>query len=710
LKLRLFVAREGPYLPNRQQTTDNQQPMNRLQHETSPYLLQHAHNPVDWHAWKPEAFERAKAEDKPILVSIGYSTCHWCHVMERESFEDEQVAALMNEHFVNIKVDREERPDVDQIYMEACQAISGGGGWPLNCFLTPDGRPFFAGTYYPPQPAHNRPSWPQLLQYISEAFQNRREEVEDQANQLTDAIRKSDGIFLKTDALQIPAAELFTPGLASNIFTALRQNFDTQHGGFGGAPKFPGAMTLRFLLDYHFLSGEPQAIAHVKLSLEKMILGGIYDQLGGGFARYSTTRDWLVPHFEKMLYDNALLVGLLADAYRLKPDPLYRETIEETLAFVDREMTGPEGGFYSALDADSEGVEGKFYVWGKKEIGRILGGSAPLFSACYGISEGGNWEGANILNRRQRLSAFAAEQGLDEEEARAILADARLRLFAERSKRIRPGLDDKVLLSWNALMATACCRAYSALGEPAFLERAERNIRFLIEKFKAEEAPALYHTYKDGQAQYHAFLEDYALLIEALIELYSINFDTSLLHRAALYADYLIEHFLDPDSKLFYFTGAQQQDVILRRKDLYDSAMPSGNSTMVHNLHKLGILLGRSDFERLSVDMLRGVKSSVERYPSSFARWARAMLYRVYPMHEVAAIGQNAEAMAKALRAVYVPNMVLMAATAADETFPLLAGKGAGGDTNIYVCKEYACQRPVKTVEEAMGMMRGQVV
>ncbi|MCB0565393.1 MAG: thioredoxin domain-containing protein, partial [Phaeodactylibacter sp.] len=291
--------------------------MNRLQHETSPYLLQHAHNPVDWHAWKPEAFERAKAEDKPILVSIGYSTCHWCHVMERESFEDEQVAALMNEHFINIKVDREERPDVDQIYMEACQAISGSGGWPLNCFLTPDGRPFFAGTYYPPRPAHNRPSWPQLLQYISETFQNKRQEVEDQANQLTEAISKSDSVFLKTDALHIPVAELFTPELAANIYNALKQNFDRQHGGFGGAPKFPGTMSLRYLLDYHFLAGDNEAFQHVAFSLEKMIMGGIYDQLGGGFARYSTTRDWLAPHFEKMLYDNALLVGLLADAYRL---------------------------------------------------------------------------------------------------------------------------------------------------------------------------------------------------------------------------------------------------------------------------------------------------------------------------------------------------------------------------------------------------------
>ncbi len=680
--------------------------MNRLQYETSPYLLQHAHNPVDWYAWKPEAFERARAEDKPILVSIGYSTCHWCHVMERESFEDVQVAAFMNEHFINIKVDREERPDVDQIYMEACQAISGNGGWPLNCFLTPDGRPFFAGTYYPPRPAHNRPSWPQLMQYISEAFQTRRSEVEDQANQLTEAVSKSDSVFLKTDALLAPAEKRFTREVAANIYNGLRQQFDTRYGGFGGAPKFPGAMALRYLLDFHFLTGEAESLAHLKLSLEKMIMGGIYDQIGGGFARYSTTRDWLVPHFEKMLYDNALLVGLLADAYRLDADPLYKETIEDTLAFIKREMTSPEGGFYSALDADSEGVEGRFYVWKKQEVDEILGEDAALFNTFFGISETGNWEGVNILNRKQRLSGFAREQGMAEEQARITLEKARRRLFAEREKRIRPGLDDKVLLGWNALMATAYCKAFAALGDPEYLETAERNIRFLIRKFGAEKEPALFHTYKDGQAQYDAFLEDYALLIEALLELYSVNFDTGLLQQAARYADYLIGQFLDPDSKLFYFTGAQQQDIILRRKDLYDSATPSGNSTMVHNLHRLGLLLGHSGFSDLSVDMLKVVKSAVERYPSSFARWARALLYRAYPMHEVAVVGQNAVGRARALLTAFVPNMVLMAAASADETFPLLAGKGEGGDTNIFVCKEYACQAPVKTVDEALALMK----
>ncbi|MCB9302802.1 MAG: thioredoxin domain-containing protein [Lewinellaceae bacterium] len=679
--------------------------MNHLQYETSPYLLQHAHNPVDWHAWKPEAFERAKAEDKPILVSIGYSTCHWCHVMERESFENEQVAAFMNEHFINIKVDREERPDVDQIYMEACQAISGSGGWPLNCFLTPDGRPFFAGTYYPPRPAHNRPSWMQLLDNISGAFRTRRQEVEQQAQQLTETIRNADNLFVKPDWANVPAEEAFSKVLITNIFSALQQQFDTRYGGFGGAPKFPGTMGLRFLLEYHHLTHNSVALNHVEFSLQKMIMGGIYDQIGGGFARYATDREWLVPHFEKMLYDNALLVSLLADTYRLTRNPLYKETIEQTLDFVSREMSSPEGGFYAALDADSEGVEGKFYVWNKKEIEAELKEEAPFFNAYYGVTDEGNWEGVNILHRRQNLEDFAREQGVGEEQARQRLAVAGERLMSLRARRIRPGLDDKSLLGWNALMATAYAKAYAALGKPAYREAAERNLAFLLEKMKQGSGQALFHTYKEGKAQYDAFLDDYALLIEALIETYQVNFDRYFLEQAGDYTDHVIEHYLDPETKLFYFTTAGQQDLPLRRKDLYDSALPSGNSTMVHNLHRLGILLGRRDFSELAIEMLRGVRSAVERYPSSFARWARAMLYQAYPYYEVAVVGQNAGAKAKGITAAFVPNMVIMSGEESNEGFPLLAGKGGVGDTNIYICKEYACQAPVKTVEEALAMM-----
>lgn len=676
--------------------------MNRLQQETSPYLLQHANNPVDWYAWKPEAFDKAKAEDKPILVSIGYSTCHWCHVMERESFENEAVAQFMNEHFINIKVDREERPDVDQIYMEACQAINGTGGWPLNCFLLPDGRPYFAGTYYPPQQLHNRPSWMHLLSYMSDAFTKRREEVEQQSEQLMDAIRRSERLFLSDEGLDAPAEALFKQEVAQRINDQLLNQADEKEGSFGSAPKFPGTMALRYLLDYHQLQGNEQAKSHLDFSLDKMIRGGIYDQLGGGFARYATDRAWLVPHFEKMLYDNALLVGLLCDAYRVSGHRQYETTVRETLSWVEREMTDQSGGFYAALDADSAGEEGKFYVWQKSEIDALLpAAQAALFCAYYGVTTAGNWEGTNILHRTKSLEAFAIDHGLEREEARAQLSDARMRLFADREQRIRPGRDEKIILGWNAMMATAYAKAYAALGEADYLKAAERNLEFLQSKLAMPTAPRLYHTYKDGQAQYEAYLDDYALLIEAMLEVYQVNFEEKWLHQSAVITDYLIEHYLDTADKLFYFTAAHQKDLPLRRKDVYDSATPSGNSTMVHNLQRLATLHGREDYSELAVDMLRSIKASVEKYPLSFSRWARALLFKAYPFYELAIVGVQAKAKAKHLNETYLPNTILMASATADESWPLLEGKSTGGDTNIFICQEYACQQPVKTVKEA---------
>lgn len=672
----------------------------------SPYLLQHANNPVDWYAWKPEAFEKAKAEGKPILVSIGYSTCHWCHVMERESFENEQVAAFMNEHFINIKVDREERPDVDQIYMEACQAINGSGGWPLNCFLLPDQRPYFAGTYYPPQQMHNRPSWLQLLQHMKDAYNDRREEVETQANQLMDAVSGSDRIFLKEDLTGVPAEALFPAEGPENIYGHLARSFDLKHGGFGGAPKFPGTMGLRYLLEYAHLSGATEPLQHFHFSMEQMIYGGIYDQLGGGFARYATDREWLVPHFEKMLYDNALLTGLLADAHRKSPNALYAETIRETLGWVKREMTSPEGGFYAALDADSEGVEGKFYVWAYEEVRDLLGEDAELFCAYYDITPGGNWEGANILHRTYSIADFSTARGIAPEALQAHLADGRIRLFKAREKRVRPGLDDKILLGWNAMMATACAKAYAALGDKDYLEMATTNVNFLLEKLEKPDGHAFFHTYKAGQAQYDAFLDDYALLIEAFIELYQVSLDIALLRKAGDLCTYLAGHFLDSGDKLFYFTGQEQNDIPLRRKELYDSAIPSGNSTMVHNLHKLGLLFGKQEFSSLAVEMLRGMKTSVEKYPTSFGRWARALLYRSYPFYEIALVGQQATAKADHLGRSFIPNAVVMASITAIEDWPLLAGRETGGDTNIYVCQEYACKRPVDTVEAALALLQ----
>jgi uncharacterized protein len=675
--------------------------MNRLQHETSPYLLQHAHNPVDWHAWKPEAFEKAKKEGKPILVSIGYSTCHWCHVMERESFEDGEVAEFMNDNFVCIKVDREERPDVDQVYMEACQVFTGGGGWPLNCFLTPERKPFYAGTYFPPMPAHNRPSWLQVLMNISHFFQNKRQVVEEQASRLMDLIQNSGDHFTGNCLKVVSDESPFSDALLQKIGATLLQQADKANGGFGNAPKFPGTMSLHYLLNYHYYYGEKEALRHVVLSLDKMAMGGIYDHVGGGFARYATDARWLVPHFEKMLYDNALLVSLLSEAYKVTKTELYKETIEETLQWVSREMTGTEGDFYSAQDADSEGVEGKYYVWDKAEIEQILKNEAALFCGFYDVSEGGNWEGRNILWRKWTFEEFAQSKGMEAEALKRKLAAARQKLFDVRDQRVHPGLDDKILLDWNALMCSAYAKAYAALGHEAYKEAAVKNLHFLLKKKVQPDGLTLYHTWKDGKAQYDGFLDDYAFLIEALVDVYEITFDTSWLLQAERYMAFVLEHFLDEADKLFYFTSAKQQDILLRKKDLYDSATPSGNATMVRNLQRLGILLGHEDYQQLASEMLGVLKKSVEKYPGSFARWATAILSEAHGIPEIAVVGNQAPALAAAVNAGFLPQKVLMATTNPDGlNYPLLAGKTAGSDTLIYSCRDYACQQPVRTVEE----------
>ncbi len=704
--------------------------MNHLVHETSPYLLQHAHNPVDWYAWKPEALERAKREDKPILVSIGYSTCHWCHVMERESFENQSVAEVMNENFICIKVDREERPDVDQIYMEACQVISGGGGWPLNCFLTPDGRPFFAGTYYPPESAYGRPSWLQVLHNMRNAFGEKRQIVEEQADKLTQIIRDADKNYIKNDfsttfnALNTEGGvdddflKKFNPVLLDNIFYNLQQRFDSEEGGFGGAPKFPGTMCIQFLLDYYFYSKNENALAHAELSLIKMIQGGIYDQLGGGFARYATDRAWLVPHFEKMLYDNALIISVLADAYKLTKKQIYRETIEETLGFIQREMQNTEPAnpsvgavFFSAYDADSEGVEGKFYVWSKAEIEQILGEDAPLFCQFYDVSEEGNWEETNILHRDLNYEMFAQNLNLDVSYLKNKLKESRDKLFNIRDLRIKPGLDDKILLSWNALMISAFARAHEAINTKNYAQIAQGALDTVLEKFKSNEKPyALFHTYKNGQAQYSAFLEDYAFLIEAMIDVYGVTFDKKYLHLAKEYTDFTFENFFDTTANLFYFTSENQTDIILRKKEVFDSATPSGNSTMVRNLLRLSVFFANEKYKILAVNMLRAVFDSFERYPTSFGRWASGAISVVYPPYEIAVVGKTATSDILPINALFLPNKIAMASVESDD-FPLLEGKMAknteGGQSLIYVCQNYACQKPVDNFDDFLETLSG---
>lgn len=684
--------------------------MNHLQHESSPYLLQHAHNPVDWYAWKPEAFERAKAEQKPILVSIGYSTCHWCHVMERESFEDEAVAAFMNEHFINIKVDREERPDVDAIYMEACQLLTGGGGWPLNCFLTPDAKPFYAGTYFPPQPAHHRPSWSQLLQHLANIWATKRNTALDQAEKLLANIQRNDGVFLHAQALEPAALQAFEPADPAVIFARMREQFDFADGGFGGAPKFPSSMALQWLLHWHYFSGNPEALQHALFSLEKMARGGIYDQIGGGFARYATDRAWLVPHFEKMLYDNALLVNVLCDAHKVMPaenrPAFIAETIEQTLGYIAREMTHSAGGFYSAQDADSESVEGKFYVWDKAEIEAALGEDAPVFCAYYAVTEEGNWEEKNILWRPATLEAFAAAQGMEGEQLQRRLSLCAQKLLDLRSRRIWPGLDDKILLGWNALMVSAYAAAFTTLGNESYRQTAIRNLDYLFENFRIQSADS--PRWRHSAAQSFAFLDDYAYLIAAWLDVYQITFDPDYLQLAGACTEYVFTHFHDPESEMFFYTDRDQVDILFRKKDLYDNATPSGNSTMVHNLQRLGILLDRADWREAALKMLASMRNTVEKYPLSFQRWATAMLNETEPLHEIAIVGENAFEKALEIQRHFLPNKVIAASRQPDETQPLLAGKPGGADAFIYVCRDYACQRPVLDLEDFWALVNSR--
>jgi uncharacterized protein len=692
--------------------------MNQLSKETSPYLLQHAHNPVHWYAWKPEAFEKARREDKPILVSIGYSTCHWCHVMERESFENQSVADFMNQHFVCIKVDREERPDVDQIYMEACQVISGSGGWPLNCFLTPDTRPFFAGTYYPPQPAYGRPSWQQILQNMAGAYQQKRDIVEEQADKMTEIIRGSDKTFVKTTGFDAKIgqntegghfSEIFNQNLLGKIFNNLTDRFDRQEGGFGGAPKFPSTMCIQYLLDYYFHTKEEVALEHAELSLVKMIQGGIYDQIGGGFARYATDRAWLIPHFEKMLYDNALLIQVIADAYKLTKKDIYRETIEETLDFILREMQNTdlsrgyrEGVFFSAYDADSEGVEGKFYVWKKEEIDAILGEESPLFCAFYDVTEEGNWEENTILWRQHSYEAFAESEKINVSELKTRIAIARQKLYAVRDKRIKPSLDDKILLSWNALMISGFAKAYEALGTEGYRKTAINALEFILANFKNPEG-GYFHTYKNRQAQYAAFLEDYAYLIEALLDVYSVTFDKKYLHKAQELTNLVLENFWDATDNLFYFTSKTQTDILLRKKDLYDSAMPSGNSTMMKNLGRLSVIFDKNDYKDVHFAMLSTMVDAIKMYPTSFSKWASGLVSVVHPPFEIAVLGDDYFDKALAINALFLPNKIVMASPQQDAELPLLDRNTEGG---IFLCQNYACHLPVQTIEELKGLIQ----
>ncbi len=678
---------------------------NKLAQETSPYLLQHAHNPVNWFPWGDEAINKAKAEDKPLLVSIGYAACHWCHVMEKESFEDEETAAIMNEHFVNIKIDREERPDLDHIYMDAVQAMTGSGGWPLNIFLTPDGRPFYGGTYFPPKAIYNRPSWKDVLVGVAGAWSEKRNEIDAQATNLTGHITQSNSFGQQAVEGDIDWAELFSREKADTMFNNIMNTADRQEGGFGNAPKFPQTFTIGYLLRYYHLTGNEQALAQACLSLDKMIQGGLYDHLGGGFARYSTDREWLVPHFEKMLYDNALLVSVLCDAWQLTQKPLYRQAVEETLAFVQREMYSLEKGFYSALDADSEGVEGKFYVWSRAEVEEVLGSDAALFCAFYDVTEEGNWEHTNILNIRTPLQQFAAENNISEQRLQEMLQRCREKLLERRGGRVRPLLDDKVLLGWNALMNSAYSKAYSAFGDPQYEQVARENMDFIWDRF-SQNGLNFFHTYKKEIARYPAFLDDYAYLIQALIHLQEITGNSDYLYKAKSLIEWVIEQFSEDDTGFFFYTNKAQEDVIVRKKEVYDGAIPSGNAIMAFNLQYVGVVFDITVWKERAIKMCAALQQAVHRYPGSFGVWATMILSNVGGIAEIAIVGNEVEAVRRALLRNFIPFRVLQSAPAANNDFPLLTNKPASPETQIYLCKNYQCSAPVNNVSDLIRLLK----
>jgi uncharacterized protein YyaL (SSP411 family) len=678
---------------------------NRLAKESSPYLLQHAHNPVDWFPWGDEALKKAVAEDKPVLVSIGYSSCHWCHVMERESFEDEATADIMNRLFVNIKIDREERPDLDHIYMDAVQAMTGSGGWPLNVFLTPDLKPFYGGTYYPPVKAFNRSSWKEVLYGVANAFKEKREEVEQQASELVQHLQNANSFGTeKVLKFDLPAEELFPKKQAELMFDAIMKTADQSWGGFGNAPKFPQTFTIGYLLQYYHFTGNKEALEQACLSLDKMIEGGIYDHVGGGFARYSTDTEWLAPHFEKMLYDNALIVIVLSEAYQLTKQPLYKRAIEETLVFIEREMTSPENGFYSALDADSEGVEGKYYTWKKHEVDELLKEEAELFCRFYDITEHGNWEEVNIPRIKQKAVEFCKENGLDLETFETKMKACLDLLLQTREKRIRPLLDDKILLSWNALMNCAYSSAFAATGKEEYRQKAISNMQFLLKAF--EHAEGLRHVYKNGTAKYPAFLDDYAYFIKALLQLQEITSDTNYLLKAKDLMEAAIDQFGEEETGYFFFTAAGQTDVVVRKKEIYDGATPSGNAVMAVNLQQLGIIFNKPEWLEQSTKMLLGLQDVMVRYPGSFGVWAGLLQNRINGFRELAIVGEGHKTKRDEVLGWYRPNLIMQSSTKSNSSFPLLLNRDSpGGNTLLYLCKEYACLRPTAETQEIRAVL-----
>ena len=676
---------------------------NRLASESSPYLLQHANNPVDWHPWNDQALAKAKSEDKPIFLSIGYSACHWCHVMEHESFENEQTAAIMNENYINIKVDREERPDLDSIYMDAVVALTGQGGWPMSVFLTPDGIPFYGGTYFPPEPRHGMPSFEQVLVSVAHAYRNQKNDIVQQGGSLLARIRMN--IPLQGEGTLDPAVpELAVQGLT--------RNFDRVHGGFSGAPKFPQPMTYDFLLRAYVRSQKESVLELVELTLQKMARGGIYDQLGGGFHRYSVDAVWLVPHFEKMLYDNALLARLYLHAYQLSGRDYYREIVEETLDYVIREMTDPAGGFYSTQDADSEGEEGKFFLWTPQDVISILGQEdGDIFCTAYDIQPGGNFEGKSILNIPVWFDEVAESLDLPPTELREILQRGRAKLFDARELRIKPDRDEKIITAWNGMMLAAFAEAARVLERNDYREIAIRNAEFVLSVMKKD--GRLFRTWKaePGQAKLMGYLEDYAFYADGLLALYQTTYDRRWFQEARMLMDTVLEHFADEDGG-FFDTADDHEQLVTRPKSLQDNAIPSGNSMAVRTLLQLAAYTGLNKYEEPAIKALVALQGPMTQYPGAFAYWLGSLEFALAAPKEVAIIGRlddnDTRAMLRTLSIPYRPNQVIAVASEGDtaghpelvEARPALAGKATA-----YVCQNFSCKQPVTSAEELAELL-----
>ncbi|HZA81616.1 MAG TPA: thioredoxin domain-containing protein [Actinomycetes bacterium] len=682
--------------------TDQPAP-NRLVDETSPYLLQHAHNPVDWYPWGPEALERARAEDKPILLSIGYAACHWCHVMAHESFEDAETAALMNEHFVCVKVDREERPDLDGIYMDAVQAMTGQGGWPMTVFLTPDGGPFYAGTYYPKVDRPGMPSFRRVLAAVADAWANRRDDVRRQGDQVVKVLAEQAGALAGDGGGQLAEDTL------RQAFAGLQGAFDREWGGFGRAPKFPQPMTLEFLLRCH-LRGFPGALDMVRLTLDRMAAGGIFDQVGGGFHRYSTDGRWLVPHFEKMLYDNALLLRLYTHAWQVTGEDRYRRTAERTAGYLLDELRHPSGGFFSSQDADSEGVEGRFFVWSWEELAGIAGEPVARY---LGATPEGNWEGANVLWTPRPAEAVAEASGLTTDELQAQVAAALPRLLEARAARVHPATDDKVLAAWNGLAITALAEAGRSFGEPRYLEAAMAAAEFVLGALR-DERGRLLRAWREGRKGGPGYLDDHACMADACLTLYETTFELRWLREARRLAAAMVELFADPDGDGFYQTGEDAEQLVVRPRELFDNAVPAGSSVAADVLQRLGRLTGDQDWERAGLGALRPVLGVLGRAPTGFGHALGAADFALARVREVAIVGRpgatDTDALLAKVWGTYQPNRVLAAAApddrAAQQEIPLLADRlTLGGRATAYVCEHFVCQRPVTEPAELAAQL-----